>query len=86
MNDECNFKERIEEALSKHSEGLSIAEISRLLGANRHTITKYIHELLGAGVVHQRDLGTIKLHYLAKDFNPPETKALSSIQRRKSNA
>ena len=85
MNDEKNFKERIEEVLSNHSEGLSIAEISRILGANRHTITKYIHELLGAGIVNQRDLGTVKLHYLAKDFPPSEAKSLSSEQRRKSH-
>jgi hypothetical protein len=72
MNDEHHFKEHIEKVLSKHPEGLSIHEISRFVGAHRHTITKYIHELIGSGVIHQRDLGIVKLHYLTKHFNQPE--------------
>jgi len=72
MNDERHFKEQIEKVLFRHPEGLSIVEISRFLSAHRHTITKYIHELIGSGVIHQRDLGIVKLHYLTKYFNQPE--------------
>jgi len=81
VNDENHFKERIEEALSKHPEGLSIAEISRLIGAHRHTITKYIHELIGAGVIYQRDLGTVKLHYISKKFPEKERLLLEKLNK-----
>ena len=84
MNDEHRFKEDIEKVLSKHAEGLSISEISKIIGAHRHTITKYIHELIGAGVIYQRDLGIVKLHYLSKDFNQPEKeKRFLKVQVRK---
>lgn len=82
MNDENHFKEKIEEALSKHTEGLSIAEISRLVGGHRHTVTKYIHELIGAGIIYQRDLGTVKLHYLASKLPEKEKLILEKLQRK----
>ncbi|HLC39881.1 MAG TPA: helix-turn-helix domain-containing protein [archaeon] len=82
MNDENHFKERIEEILAKHPEGLSIAEISRLLGAHRHTVTKYIQFLMGAGVIYQRDLGTVKLHYLASKLPEKEKLLLEKLNRR----
>jgi len=64
MKSENNFKEKIVKILAQHPEGLSILEISDFIGVHRHTIIKYIYELIGAGVVYQRDLGTVKLHYL----------------------
>jgi len=64
MNDKNNLKEKIVKILSERVEGLSILEISSLAGSHRHTVTKYIHELIGAGLIYQRDLGTVKLHYL----------------------
>jgi len=82
MSDEHHFKEQIEKILSQHSEGLSIAEISRLVNAHRHTITKYIHELIGAGIIYQRDLGTVKLHYLASKLTKPEKLILEKSERK----
>ena len=67
MNDESRVKERIKKVLGKHPEGLHILGIARLVGAHRHTVTKYIHELMGAGAIYQRDFGTIKICYLSKN-------------------
>ncbi len=64
--DENNNKyaEKIIKILSKHPEGLSITEIANFLGVHRHTITKYIYQLLGAGIIQQRKVGPAKLFYL----------------------
>jgi len=68
MNDENKIKDRIKKVLGEHPEGLHILGIARLVGAHRHTVTKYIHELMGAGIIHQRDFGTIKICYLSPEF------------------
>lgn len=83
MNDENHFKERIIKVLSKHPEGLSIAEISQLIDADRHTVAKYIHELIGGEKIYQRDLGTIKLHYLPSRLIQPvkEKEILEKLKR-----
>ena len=83
MNDENHFKERILKVISTHPEGLSIAEISEFVKANRHTVTKYIHELIGAEKIYQRDLGTIKLHYLPSRLIHPvkEKEILEKLKR-----
>jgi len=83
VNDKNHFKDRIVDALSKHAEGLSIAELSRLLNAHRHTITRYIENLIGSGVVYQRDLGTVKLHYLSKKLPEKERLLLEKLDRRR---
>jgi Fic family protein len=72
-NDKNHFKERIENILFEHTEGLSIEEISKFVKAHRHTVRKYIQDLVGSGTVHQRDLGTIKLHYLSSRMIPSST-------------
>jgi predicted transcriptional regulator len=82
MNDQNSFKEKIQRILSKHPEGLSLSEISRLVGAHRHTITKYVHELIGAGIVFQRDLGTVKLHYLTGTSIKPEKLVFEELKRK----
>lgn len=63
------IKSKILQILKEHAEGLSILDISKLSHFHRHTITKYIHELIGAKIIYQRDLGTVKLHYLSKYFS-----------------
>jgi predicted ArsR family transcriptional regulator len=60
------YTKKIIKILAKHSEGLSITEIAKILGVHRHTITKYIYQLIGAGVVYQRKVGPAKLFYLSK--------------------
>lgn len=83
MKQENNYKERIVKVLYHHPEGLSILEISSSVGAHRHTVNKYIHELMGAGVIHQRDLGTVKLHYLKIVFGHslPRKEILEKLKR-----
>jgi predicted transcriptional regulator len=64
-----NFKERIIVILRNHPEGLTIIEISKLLDSHRHTITKYIYQLIGEGLIYQRKIGTAKLCYLKDEKN-----------------
>jgi len=54
----------IVDILRAHPEGLTIQKIAKLSGMSRLTATKYIHELLGAGIIYQRKVGVAKLHYL----------------------
>lgn len=55
--------------LKTHPEGLTIRSLSEIIGVHRQTITKYIFELKGAGIVHRRRVGSATLHYL-KDHYP----------------
>jgi ribosomal protein S24E len=64
--DKNNVKEKIKKVLSKHPEGLPIIEIAKLVGMHRHTITKYIYQLVGSGEIYQREVGTARLCYLKK--------------------
>ena len=67
-----NIKKKIIEVLSKHPEGLTFTQIAREVGMHRHTITKYVYELKGEGIVFVRDLKTLKLCYLKKHFKDSE--------------
>lgn len=62
------MKELVTKALKQHPEGLTIAELSKLLKVHRQTATKYLFELMGAGVIRRRWIGAASLHYLKKDF------------------
>lgn len=64
---ENHFRERIVDILRKNPDGLTILDISTALNANRNTITKYIYELSGLGVISQRKIGTAKLCFIGKD-------------------
>ncbi len=66
MTSENYVKNKIIDILKRHPEGLHILGISRLVGANRHTVTKYVYLLIGAGVINAREIGTIKLCTLEK--------------------
>jgi predicted transcriptional regulator len=70
--------------LKKHPEGLTIASIARITGLHRHTATKYIHELIGAGAIIQRNIGVAKLCYLKKISKDEEKKLLEKLERRRS--
>ncbi|MEM5853468.1 MAG: helix-turn-helix domain-containing protein [Candidatus Aenigmatarchaeota archaeon] len=61
-----DLKARIMKILERHQEGITILDISKILGVNRNTVTKYIYELSGAGMITQRKVGTAKLCFLAK--------------------
>jgi transposase len=73
------------ELLKIHPEGLTIASISKIIGLHRHTCTKYIHELIGAGAIIQRNVGVAKLCYLENKINDEEEKKLlEKLERRRS--
>jgi len=56
-----NIKQKVIVVLSKHPEGLIVNEISNLLGIHRHTLTKYIYQLVGEQLIYQRKIGSAKL-------------------------
>ena len=62
----ADMKKRVIELLKKHPEGLTTVEMAKMLNTNRHTLTKYIYELVGAKTIHQRKVGPAKLCYLKK--------------------
>ncbi len=60
--------------LRKNQDGLTLTSIAELTGLHRHTATKYIYELKGAGVINERDVGSAKLCYLRSGFTKEEQK------------
>lgn len=84
MIDKNHVKERIKKVLSEHPEGLPILEIARLVGMHRHTVTKYVYELIGAGIIYQREVGTAKLCYLKEKFveSVKEKEILEKLKKR----
>jgi biotin operon repressor len=63
-----DVKKRVIEILKEHPEGLTTVDISKYIGMSRHSVTKYIYQLLGEGSIYQREIGTAKLCYLKKYF------------------
>jgi predicted transcriptional regulator len=57
-------KEKIIKILKEHPEGLTTIDIVKIIGISRNTITKYIYQLLGEGLIYQRKVGPAKLCYL----------------------
>ncbi len=68
VNTKIDIKERIVELLRKHPEGLTIKEIASSLNLHRQTVTKYILELKGAGIVIRKRVGSATLHYLKEKY------------------
>jgi predicted transcriptional regulator len=58
------IREKVIKILEKHPEGLTTVEISKEIGMSRHTIAKYVYQLLGEGLIFQREVGTAKICYL----------------------
>jgi hypothetical protein len=75
-----NLKKSIIDALRKHPEGLTLRDISEIVGKHRHTITKYVYELIGAQVIYERDVGAAKLCYLRENYNGTEKKKKGQVQ------
>ena len=59
-----DIKEEIIRILENHPEGLTIQALSKRIGVSRHTVTKYVFELKGSGVIYRRRVGSATLHYL----------------------
>lgn len=64
-----DIKNEIIEILRKHPDGLTIVEIEKILKVSKHTAVKYIYQLVGEGLIHQREVGTAKLCYLKDEKN-----------------
>jgi DNA-binding IclR family transcriptional regulator len=63
---ENNVRERIINVLIKHPEGLTLLNISNLIGMNRVTISKYVYGLIAEDMIYQKKIGPAKLCYLKK--------------------
>lgn len=61
-----DFEKKIINLLSKHPEGLTTIDISKILGIHRHTATKYVNQLVESEKIYQRQVGPAKLCYLSK--------------------
>jgi predicted transcriptional regulator len=64
MNEKNGVRDRILNILKNHPEGLTIKDIAGEIGMTRHSVTKYIYQLLGEKSIRLRDVGTAKLCYL----------------------
>ena len=62
-----DLKRQIVLILQKNPEGVTVQYISDLLRVHRQTATKYIFELVGAGIVKRRPVGSSTLHYLIEE-------------------
>jgi len=69
MNDSGeSLKKQIVEILRVHPEGLTILDLSRIIGSHRQTITKYVLVLEATGVIYRRRVGSATLNYLKKQL------------------
>ena len=57
-------KDKIIDILKEHPEGLTTADVAKLLLISRNTASKYIYQLLKEGIISQREIGNAKLCYL----------------------
>ena len=73
------MKEKIVNVLRQHPEGLTTQDISRLIGTHRHTATRYLAELKGAGIIHYRPVGSANLHYLKDDLKLSSQRELAKM-------
>ena len=62
------LKKKIVDILGKHPEGLTIQDLTNIIGAHRQTITKYVLVLEATGTVYRRIIGSASLHYLKSKF------------------
>lgn len=62
------IKEKLLGILSIHPEGLTITELSQMLGHHRQTVLIYLAELRGAGIIYERRVGSACLSYCNKNF------------------
>jgi predicted transcriptional regulator len=77
------LKERIVNVLRQHPEGLTTQDISQLIGTHRHTATRYLAELKGAGITVHRPIGPAILHYLNSEYAKQVSDTLNDITNAK---
>ena len=66
---ETEITETIEKILKEHPEGLTISSIAEMIGMNRHSVVKYIYQLMGAEKLRMRKVGSAKLCYFEDSRN-----------------
>ena len=59
-----SVRDKILVLLKKHPRGLTIMEISNILGMNRLTISKYVYGLTIEGLIRQKEIGTAKVCFI----------------------
>ena len=64
----ADFRDSLIEILKEHPEGLTIADLSKIMKSHRQTVTKYILWLEGANTIYRRRIGAVTLHYIKKDW------------------
>ena len=62
------FRDSLIGVLKEHPEGLTIADLSKIMKSHRQTVTKYILWLEGADTIYRRRIGAVTLHYIKKDW------------------
>jgi hypothetical protein len=62
-------KEIIVDALREHPEGLTHINLSKIISSHRHTVSKYICQLIVEGLIYTRDIGSAKLCYLKEEYD-----------------
>ena len=60
------IENKILKYLGKHPEGTMILDLAYAIGTHRHTATKYVYRLEGAGKIKMRKIGIAKLCYLKR--------------------
>jgi len=58
--------ELVIDILKEHPEGLTTVDIAKYIDMSRHSVTKYIYQLLGEGTIFQKEVGAGKLCYLKR--------------------
>ena len=76
-------KEKIMRLLRERPLGLTIRDISAVLGIHRQTIAKYLLVLEAEGRVHRRVVGSASLHYPKESFDSAVSGSSTKKQRKK---
>ena len=72
------FEGKILKILKKNKQDISISEIAKQLGVDRHTASKHLTQLQKTKLIQHRNIGKIKLYRIAK--NPIKSNTHTSIQ------
>jgi KaiC/GvpD/RAD55 family RecA-like ATPase len=78
MKDKTKIK--LIDLLKSHTEGLTITEIMQKTSLARHTILARLHNLIGEGKIHVRQINMAKLHYW-KEHPPTEEDLEKSMKK-----
>lgn len=83
MHSNKNPKQAIIRILKEHPEGLTYTSLADITGMHRHTVTKYVYELMGAEKIQQREIGSAKLCFLRDDIKTQKNNFVDNVLGRK---